>query len=742
MILGITLTSLTFVALILTITAYYLYHRRQEDSMIRLARVGFYSSVGLIVVQVAMLLWGIVTHRFEWIYVFSYSSRDLPLHYLIATFWAGQEGTFLLWLLFGSIFGIVIIRSRKDDEPLVMSFMSMIQAFIVLILIKKNPFSYVWQINPQAFQAGGVPFDGSGLNPLLQDPWMTIHPPILFAGYSSTMILFSFAMAALVRQQYDNWIRSVYPFALFVGLTLGTGIILGGYWAYTTLGWGGYWAWDPVENSSLIPWLMSLALFHGIMVQRRQGGMKRTNLMLAIGSFFMVLYGSFLTRSGILTDFSVHSFSESTISPYLIGFMFLFGGIGLIAFLYRMPRFKGEHIDNGFFTRESFMAFGILLLLILAAFTFVGTSWPLFSQIFGDQADAVSIEAYNKFGGPIAILLGFMIAIAPVFSWKRESLDKLKSIALHSAVSVVLGGLAFIAGIRSVIPLLITVMAIFILLINGEIVLRMIRQKNYSFGGYLAHVGIGLMLIGIVTSSFYDSSTKITLPRDVNTSIMGYELRYGGKEDSPDGKDKVLITINNTDETYAKFYWSDYSQAYMVAPSVKNMLVQDLYISPIQIIPASDNSGPADEVNLNKGERQAFEDYYLLLDGYDMGSHEEQASGAMKIYARVKVFDAQGQELGEIRPGLGVQGRSRETYPDVMPGTQRKVHIKGVAVEQQQLILGISRSGVSNNPYEGKELLAVEVSIKPLINVLWLGTLVMIGGFIATIFNRTNRKKL
>ena len=204
MIFGVAATAITFIALILSVTSYYLHYRYSDESLLSFARHSFYVSVILIFFQSAILMWGILNHRFEWIYVFSYSSRDLPLYYLISTFWAGQEGTFLLWTILGSIYGLVIIRNRLKDESLVMSFMLLVQAFIVMILIKRNPFTFVWEINPAAFRPGLTPMDGNGLNPLLQDPWMTIHPPILFAGYSSTMILFAFAMAALVKRNYNN----------------------------------------------------------------------------------------------------------------------------------------------------------------------------------------------------------------------------------------------------------------------------------------------------------------------------------------------------------------------------------------------------------------------------------------------------------------------------------------------------------------------------------------------------------
>ncbi|MEJ2053788.1 MAG: cytochrome c biogenesis protein CcsA, partial [Calditrichaceae bacterium] len=242
MIIGVTATAITFIALVLSITSYYLHYKYSEESLLSLARISFYVSVGLIFFQAILLMWGIINHHFEWIYVYSYSSKDLPLYYLISTFWAGQEGTFLLWTILGSIYGLIIIKNRIKDESLVMSFLLLVQAFIVMILVKRNPFTYIWEANPVGFGPGMIPLDGAGLNPLLQNPWMTIHPPILFSGYSSTMILFAFAMAALVKRNYNDWVKNVFPYALFVGLILGTGIIMGGYWAYTTLGWGGYWA--------------------------------------------------------------------------------------------------------------------------------------------------------------------------------------------------------------------------------------------------------------------------------------------------------------------------------------------------------------------------------------------------------------------------------------------------------------------------------------------------------------------
>lgn len=311
MIFGMTATVLTLLALITSLTSYYIHIKLNRPGFLHTGRVAFYGASALVLLQAVLLMWGLHTHHFEWQYVFSYSALDLSGFYLTATFWGGQEGTFLLWLLLGSIYGLVLIRQQLKSESYVMGFLILVQVFIVIILIKKNPFAYVWDVFPQHFPVGEVPVDGRGLNPLLQNPWMIIHPPILFVGYSSTSILFAFAMAALVTRRAAEWVDQVFSYSLFVSLALGTGIILGGYWAYTTLGWGGYWGWDPVENSSLIPWLTSLALLHTLLIQRKSGGLYKTNIFLALLTFLLVLWGSFLTRSGVLSDFSVHSFSES-----------------------------------------------------------------------------------------------------------------------------------------------------------------------------------------------------------------------------------------------------------------------------------------------------------------------------------------------------------------------------------------------------------------------------------------------
>jgi cytochrome c-type biogenesis protein CcmF len=283
----------------------------------------------------------LLTHQFQYSYVAHYSSSNLPIFYLISSFWAGQEGTFLLWAIVVSIMGFIFIRSTKCEDRYAIAIVSAFVSFLYLLIISKSPFDLLIP----------APADGSGLNPLLQDPWMVIHPPILFVGYAATVFPFALVVSGLIRKNYTNWFNLGLRWTLFAALALGAGIIIGGFWAYEVLGWGGYWGWDPVENSSLVPWIILLALIHGILIHKSKGSLQRTNLFFAILSFVLVLYATFLTRSGILSDFSVHSFGDFGISNYLIASIVVSMFIGFGLFAVRFREINSPRLDSSCFNR-------------------------------------------------------------------------------------------------------------------------------------------------------------------------------------------------------------------------------------------------------------------------------------------------------------------------------------------------------------------------------------------------------
>ncbi|MER3329105.1 MAG: cytochrome c biogenesis protein CcsA, partial [Candidatus Kapaibacterium sp.] len=278
---------------------------KDKPGLLKLGRFAYYGVTATMLAISMYLLSNILSHNFQMTYVWEYSSTTLPLNLLISTFYAGQQGSFLLWGLTLTLIGFFLIPYLKERnyEYITMGIFVLVIAFILLILIFKSPFEFVWETYAdQNVEVGFTPKEGRGLNPILQNYWINIHPPILFLGYSAMTIPYIFAIAGLLKKDYRKWIRLALPWTLFASAILGLGLMLGGLWAYETLGWGGFWAWDPVENSSLIPWLTAVTLVHTMYIHQKTGGLIKTNFVLAFLTFLFVLYATFLTRSGVLGD--------------------------------------------------------------------------------------------------------------------------------------------------------------------------------------------------------------------------------------------------------------------------------------------------------------------------------------------------------------------------------------------------------------------------------------------------------
>jgi cytochrome c-type biogenesis protein CcmF len=350
---GSILIYIAFISALIASASFFSAHFGKTKN-IRFGRFFFHVAAVATISSAAFLLYLIISHQFQYTYVWNYSSRDLPVNLLISTFYAGQEGSFHLWAVLMAVLGIFLLAyvSKKDGnkdryEAQVMAVFTLLQSFLLFIIILKSPYLKVWESFPKDVQLGFVPPDGRGLNPLLQNFWMTIHPPILFAGFTSLSIPFSFAVAALMRNEYDRWIKIAMPWALFSGMILGLGIMLGGYWAYGVLGWGGYWGWDPVENSSLVPWVIIVAAIHTMVSGLTNGKFKRSSLLLCILAYIMVLYSTFLTRSGILGDASVHSFVDpgQEVYLFLVVFLSLFGTGAIALLISRLKHLKSQKSD-------------------------------------------------------------------------------------------------------------------------------------------------------------------------------------------------------------------------------------------------------------------------------------------------------------------------------------------------------------------------------------------------------------
>ena len=342
----------------------------------------FYLNGVIIIFAFLFLLFAFLTNDFRFSYVYNNSSFSLPFMYKIAAIWAGKEGSFLLWLMFLPLIGIVVAKTEKTSPDIVLGVIATMQIFLLAMLVIESPFQFMWDKYPEEFQGrtflpAGI--DGHGMNPLLLDPWMISHPPVLFLGYASAIVPFAYAVTAMIKNDYKSFIESSYRWLLFSLTTLGIGIFLGGYWAYKVLGWGGFWGWDPVENSSLVPWLVALALLHTMIVQKRKKALLRSNLVLSMIYFVLVLYSTFLTRSGALSNFSVHSFSGGGISWLIIFIILFYIAAGLFLFFKRFKSIKGEPFGEKFWSWDNFTAYGAVSLAAFGVVIIVGTSMPILS---------------------------------------------------------------------------------------------------------------------------------------------------------------------------------------------------------------------------------------------------------------------------------------------------------------------------------------------------------------------------
>ena len=690
-----------------------------RESALKPARVAYRVQWLALAAAVATLWRLLFSHNFRYEYVATYTSRSMELRYVLAGLWGGQEGTFLLWALVTCSLGLVMMRVKHPLTTTAMFFLNLPLVMLTLVSVMRGPFL--------TFPAGRFPADGQGLNPLLQDPWMTIHPPVLFTGFSSLIAPFAIAMAALARRDYDGWIKPALPWVVFSTAVLATGFIMGGVWAYKVLGWGGYWGWDPVENGSFIPWLSNAALLHGLLVQRVTGSLRRTNFFLAVTSYVLVLYASFLTRSGVLADFSVHSFVNLGLNGFLLSFLLLMALVGYGALILRLRDIPGPPAPLGNFSRESMMWLGQLVFMLMCALTAVGMSAPLITRLFGPPSN-VQTSYYNLVNAPLAVALGLLLGLAPLMRWRSQDPRSLLRAALPSILVGVLVALtAVVLGVRQPLPAAIVFGAAWALAANAVVTLRGFRAGWKHGVAYLGHLGVSVMLIGIVASSGYGNAVQVQLPQGQARSALGYRLTFEGVRKEKNGKDRVRIAVNAEGrqfEAMPAMYWSEFNQGYMKKPHIERFLTHDIYISPLEMV---GNDPAADALWLAKGEtRQVGQVKYTFVD------FDRQMGDVVRVAARLRVEI--GGRTVPARPVLemNLQSGMSNRIPDYLPGGG-SVQIASVDPNTGRVALEVPGMGHENA--EG-DVLAVEVSTKPLINLVWVGAIIMLGSAFLSVIRR------
>jgi len=716
---------------------------RKESTFCRnTARLSFIGFATFVTVASMLLMHFILNHEFLYSYVARYSSRDLPLEYLVSSFWAGQEGSFLLWVLLGSWLGIFVMFKARDMEPQVMLIYNLNNIFLAILLIKQSPFGML-PISPP---------DGQGLNMLLQDPWMVIHPPVVFVGYAAYTIPFAYAVSALWRREYDRWVKPALPWAVFAFVSLGAGIIIGGYWSYKVLGWGGYWGWDPVENASLLPWLAGTALMHGMILQQTRKKLRKTNFVLAAFSFILVIYCTFLTRSGVLADFSVHSFVDLGITGWLVIFMAVFIAISLVFLVARareIPVSKAESVS--LFSREFGLIAAMMLLCICTLVTGLGTSAPLITRLL-EKASKVSTEFYVNTNLPLAILMLLLLSFVPLMVWGKNSFSrlgpKLTWALIGSIVSLVvtllhgypdMGGPFLSAGV-----LLLSLFAGAVAGMNLFLAVKLIRKKITISGAAIAHLGVGLMFLGIVSSSAYDRSEKVLLTQGTVKSAMGYDIKLNEPKFSTEGKGvRVSFPLDvkkeNTQFIARPDIYSERSRGGQVKrfshPHIRRGLIADLYISPVEFDPGKKESGSGNHLHLKKGQKIRFHDYELTFTGFDVsGMMSKKDARGMSVGANI-VVSYKDAEPVTLKPVITVGQQHSPSSRVKLPGPE-DAYLTLVKIDAGSKMIGLAYQGPASSAEKSAEksppAVIAEVSIKPGMTLLWLGTfLILLGGGVA-----------
>ena len=498
------------------------------------ARYATFAMFGALVVAVNSLEIAIFRHDFSLEYVAAYTSRNLPTFYLWSALYAGQKGSLLFWATVLSLFAALVQAMTSGRHRVYLPYVAAVTCavatfFISVMLFAANPFERL------AF----VPLDGRGMNPQLQNPGMVFHPPMLYLGYISITIPFAFAIAALLSKRLDSdWLVAIRKWTLVSWLFLSIGLLIGMWWAYVELGWGGYWAWDPVENAALLPWLVMTAFLHSVMVQEKRGMLKKWNLALIIGAWLLSIFGTFITRSGVIA--SVHSFTQSSVGYFFLVFLVLAAALSFSLYASRLPLLEADATLESMVSREASFLFNNLLLIGIAFSVLWGTLFPILSEAIKGTKITVGPPFFNQVNVPLGLALLAMTGIGPLIAWRRASIPNLRrqfAVPLTTGVFVLL--ILLVAGVRDIGALMAVTIGGFVL---GTVVqefargararhrqygeptpyaiIQLLTRNRRRYGGYIVHVAIVLLFVAFAGMSF-KTETEATLRPGESAELKG-----------------------------------------------------------------------------------------------------------------------------------------------------------------------------------------------------------------------------
>jgi cytochrome c-type biogenesis protein CcmF len=582
--------------------------RKGAAEFLASARHAVIALAALLTLASGVLVAAFLTHDFSIAYVVAHSSRDMPKALVGAAFYSGMEGSLLYWAstlgLLGMAATITLWRTSRRGSRIAAQ---LLPGFIASFLAIEAFFTYLltFVARPFAPMLGAVPVDGRGLNPLLRDWGMLIHPPMLLAGYMAWTIPFCFAIAALISGRVDNdWLPLVRKWALFAWAVLGFGNLLGAWWAYHVLGWGGYWGWDPVENCAIMPWLTGTAFLHSIQVQERRGTLKIWNMALVTLTFCLAIFGTFVVRSGVLQ--SVHSFALSSIGPYYFGFLVVSIVVSVALLFWRMPALRAERDLDSIVSREAAFLLNNLLFIAVTFAVFWGTIYPLISEVIRDVRVSVGPPYFQRVNGPILLGLVVLMGIGPLLPWRRATAQQLrKAFLLPTLAAVVPTAVLAVLGMREVVALVGVFCCLFVL---GTIVAEfaqgirarrvgvgesipgafyaLLRRNGRRYGGYLIHLGIVAMALAAIGSNVYQQERQVTLAPGQTAQIGRYSVQFVERRETfyaDHRREEGILRISDGDRSLgqmfpAKAFYTGFEEQATTTVAIRTNAMEDLYI--------------------------------------------------------------------------------------------------------------------------------------------------------------------
>lgn len=801
-------------------------------SWFKFSRTAFYVHSGAVLSIIGALFYIIYAHKYEYFYAYDHSSNQLPVYYMISCFWEGQEGSFLLWIFWNVLLGLILIKTNKTWEAPVMTIFATVQLFLVSMIlgvvffdtlkIGSSPFILTRDVldipvyNPilkGIYNPNFVPTDGQGLNLLLQNYWMVIHPPTLFLGFALTLVPFAFAMAGLWQKRLTEWIRPALAWSLLGCTILGVGILMGAYWAYETLNFGGYWNWDPVENAVYVPWLVQVGAIHTLLTGRKSFASLKTAIILTVTTFLLILYSTFLTRSGVLGNGSVHSFTDLGLSGQLLVYLVFFVVVAIAVMIVRFKHIKSDEKELKIYSQE-FWTLVSAIILCLAGFQIInGTSMPVYSKIgeafgFVVSLAPMSPKDYSAFQMWFMLAIVLVSGVGQYFWWKKIAVEKPQwgvftiplviTLVLSSAIIIYSQETNF--GYMSLV-----VGGILAIVLNGNILIKLFKTNYKLSGGALAHIGVALMLLGVLYSAGYSKvvslnttglvlTTNPDAPKDFNkdnqllwldepTQMSDYQLTYKGiyieADKFPDyikqsdvvySVDKYkMVALKNIDfdgKTYFKkgdtmrtvpeniYYRVEYRQKNgkifslyprvqdnsemgqsPASPDILRKWDKDLYTHVSAIYPDLSQEpdwSKTEEFTVAEKDTFFLNDFVAICEAIEpvkKGEIMQLTSNEVAVRAKIKIY-AKNQRQYVLNPTFilrqsdGMVARP----PDILPELGVKITFLNIDTEKRKFTFGVNT--------RQKDYIVMSATEKPLINLLWIGSLVVVAGFILAIKRR------